>query len=367
MSSPPTHRKPSVPHQVRTAAEPRQNRLYPVRLSHIEQINPTVRLLQLALPPSNQESDTDSDTPESEPFTFLPGQWLDVHIPSIANAGGFTITSTPADATALPVPSPNHDNGAFDQDEEPLSVSVDDNETGLPPVDAHGRQPYVELAVQKAPSNPASAWLWREPREILDQELRVRVGGSFVWPPTGVDDLDKVQKVVLVAGGVGINPLISILSHLNNNTNNTNHHHPHSYNIHILYSTKHPPNTDLSQILFLPRLQQIIRSQSYSHRLCISLDLFLTSPSSSENPTSPASDAASSSSSPPSADEFHIHNRRINESDLRTALASANGRTEPAGTVCYVCGPPRMTDEMVDVLGGLLGGQERVFYEKWWG
>ena len=101
----------------------------------------------------------------------------------------------------------------FDQDEEPLSVSVDDDETGLPPVDAHGRQPYVELAVQKAPSNPASAWLWREPREILDQELRVRVGGSFVWPPTGVDNLDKVQTVVLIAGGVGIK-YVSLTPHL---------------------------------------------------------------------------------------------------------------------------------------------------------
>ncbi|PKY07307.1 hypothetical protein P168DRAFT_315821 [Aspergillus campestris IBT 28561] len=358
MSSPPTHRKPSVPHQVRTAAEPRQNRLYPVRLSHIEQINPTVRLLQLAIPPSNQDPESDSDTPASEPFTFLPGQWLDVHIPSIANAGGFTITSTPADATALPVPSPKQGNGA-DEDES-LSVSVEDDETGLPPVDAQGRQPYVELAVQKAPSNPASAWLWREPREILDQELRVRVGGSFVWPPTGVDNLDKVQTVVLIAGGVGINPLISILSHLNNNSSKT----PHSFTIHILYSTKQPHTSDLSQILFLSRLQQIIRSQSYSRRLCISLDLFLTSPS--DQPTSSVSDGATSAPPAAAADDLRVHKRRINESDLRTALASATGRVEPAETVCYVCGPPRMTDEMVDVLGGMLGGQERVFYEKWW-
>ncbi|PLB38771.1 FAD-dependent oxidoreductase [Aspergillus candidus] len=361
MSSPPTHRKPSVPHQVRTAAEPRQNRLYPVRLSHIEQISPTVRLLQLAIPPSNQDPESDSDTPASEPFTFLPGQWLDVHLPSIANAGGFTITSTPADATALPVPSQTHGNGLVDDDESSLSVSVEDDETGLPPVDAQGRQPYVELAVQKAPLNPASAWLWRESREILDQELRVRVGGSFVWPPTGVDNLDKVQTVVLIAGGVGINPLISILSHLNNNSSKT----PHSFAIHILYSTKHPHNADLSQILFLSRIQQIIRSQSYSRRLCISLDLFLTSPS--DQSTSSVSDGASPSAAAEApTDELTVHNRRINESDLRTALSSAQGRVEPAETVCYVCGPPRMTDEMVDVIGGMLGGQERVFYEKWW-
>lgn len=46
-----SQRDDSIPHELRTAAEPRQNRLYPVRLSHIEQVNPSVRLLQFALPP----------------------------------------------------------------------------------------------------------------------------------------------------------------------------------------------------------------------------------------------------------------------------------------------------------------------------
>lgn len=39
----------------------------------------------------------------------------------------------------------------------------------------------------------------------------------------------------------------------------------------------------------------------------------------------------------------------------------------PEETVCYLCGPPWMTDELVGVLRGLLGdGQKRVFFEKWW-
>ena len=60
MSSP-TSRKGSQPHQLRTAAEPRQNRLYNVRLSHIEQVNPSVRLLQLTIPPEVQNEDEDQD------------------------------------------------------------------------------------------------------------------------------------------------------------------------------------------------------------------------------------------------------------------------------------------------------------------
>lgn len=49
-----SQREDSVPHELRTAAEPRQNRLYPVRLSHVEQVNPSIRLLQFAIP--SQES-----------------------------------------------------------------------------------------------------------------------------------------------------------------------------------------------------------------------------------------------------------------------------------------------------------------------
>jgi hypothetical protein len=45
-----SQKEDSIPHELRTAAEPRQNRLHPVRLSHVEQVNPSVRLLQLALP-----------------------------------------------------------------------------------------------------------------------------------------------------------------------------------------------------------------------------------------------------------------------------------------------------------------------------
>lgn len=61
----------------------------------------------------------------------------------------------------------------------------------------------MELAVQDSPGNPPAAWLWKPTAKILGKELNIRVGGSFVWPPTGVD-LQKVQNVVFIAGGVGI-------------------------------------------------------------------------------------------------------------------------------------------------------------------
>jgi hypothetical protein len=45
-----SQREDSIPHELRTAAEPRQNRLYPVHLSHVEQVNPFIRLLQFTIP-----------------------------------------------------------------------------------------------------------------------------------------------------------------------------------------------------------------------------------------------------------------------------------------------------------------------------
>ena len=98
---------------------------------------------------------------------FLPGQWLDTFIPGLAQAGGFTITSTPRDAK----PSKSYPS-------------------------------YLELAVQKS-KNPPAQWLWRPEQEIVGSQIVVRVGGSFTWPPPAVD-VQKIDRVVLVAGGVGI-------------------------------------------------------------------------------------------------------------------------------------------------------------------
>ena len=99
-----------------------------------------------------------------------------MHIPGVNRTGGFTITSTSREAAIRP---------------EDSAAGNDVGEEG----------PYFELAVREAPSSPPAAWLWREESEILGQELHVRVGGSFIWPPKG----DQAWKqVVMIAGGMGI-------------------------------------------------------------------------------------------------------------------------------------------------------------------
>lgn len=145
----------SLPHEDRTAAEPRENRIESVILSQIRQINDDIRLLRLSAVDPNHS------------IAFSPGQWLDTYIPGIPKAGGFTITSTPREA-------------------RPSTHSA----------------PYLELAIQKS-RNPPAQWLWQPEQDILGSRLAVRVGGSFIWPPPQLET-SRINRLVLIAGGVGI-------------------------------------------------------------------------------------------------------------------------------------------------------------------
>ncbi|EGC41340.1 conserved hypothetical protein [Histoplasma capsulatum var. duboisii H88] len=360
----------SIPHERRTAQEPRQDMLYRVHLSSITQVNPTIRILRLNVGrgPTYCHKDQKNECEvclnptlltvlfnqnQSKPFHFLAGQWLDVHVPSVPQAGGFTITSTPSDALSLKNDSNSNETTEF---------------------------PYIELAVQESPSNPPAAWLWRPKDEILGQELAVRVGGSFIWPPPDIP-LEDIGRVVFVAGGVGINPLISMISHIFKDPSKLSH----SPAIHLLYSTRSPTqpgpggediSKHLDQVLFFPRLRNILHSQQpqpqphSQHRrqqqqedrfLRLQFHLYITNLH--EMPGNLPAD-------------FSLHKRRIKTTDLHEVIggkreAIRNGyRSKGCRTVCYICGPPDMTDELVagaeEVLGAGVGKEKSVFYEKWW-
>lgn len=90
-------------------------------------------------------------------------------MPGISKPGGFTITSSPSKARAKVAPTTSA--------------------APSPPDKPAQEEPYLELAVQKSPDNPPAQYLWRPTGEILHSELRVRVGGSFVWPPPGVQPM----------------------------------------------------------------------------------------------------------------------------------------------------------------------------------
>ncbi|PGH27326.1 hypothetical protein AJ80_01036 [Polytolypa hystricis UAMH7299] len=332
----------SKPHLERTVTEPRQDSLHPVWISQIDQVNPSVRLFRLGLYPP-----TDVTTTKHPLFHFLSGQWLDVHVPGIPQAGGFTITSTPQDA--LP------------------------NQTST-----HVAQPYIELAVQESPSNPPAAWLWRPASEILSQQLKVRVGGSFIWPPPDLRS-DEIRRVIFVAGGVGINPLMSMVSHIYQNPQTF----PNAPSIHMLYSTRLVPplktsdedgttcGSRLNEILFLERLREITRisqggkipEKEQTPFPPFDLRLHITNSGLGDGDAYLSDNAF---------EDMKVYNCRISVADVRDIILGpgSTGGTQQSGTVCYVCGPPNMTDEFVKALEEMVGsgaeGKKRVFCEKWW-
>jgi ferredoxin-NADP reductase len=163
-----------------------------------------------------------------------------------------------------------------------------------------------------------------------------------VWPPPGIEH-SSIRTLVLVAGGVGINPLMSMISHI---------HQTNSFpkTVHFLYSTRRPSaESEIDDILFVRRLSSIADSKSVEGRLRLSL--FLTGEKDDKRIDKIRG-------------RLNVQKRRIAEHDL---LACMGGVEDREGTVCYICGPSGMTDEFVDLVKEMPGMNEKgVFIEKWW-
>ncbi|KAH8908704.1 hypothetical protein BR93DRAFT_925798 [Coniochaeta sp. PMI_546] len=272
--------------------------LHKVILKRIDEINDDVRIYRLEIP-------------KGDTIGFLPGQWLDVFVPDLPKPGGFTITSPPSKA----VPT--------------------DSSAG-----------YLELAIKKSPDNPAAIWLWRPVSEILSSELNIRVGGSFVWPPRDID-LSTLRKAVFVAGGMGINPLISMVSFLSEQSNV-------EFELEVLYSFKDPGgDREADGMLFVERIANIFARE----KLRGNLKLFLTRSEGADPGEGPDYVACNEV-------EVPFQSRRIATDDITAAVGQ-----DVAAAVVYICGVPAMTDQFVAYLTskeGLAMEAARVLSEKWW-
>ncbi|KAI1262174.1 hypothetical protein F5Y18DRAFT_398817 [Xylariaceae sp. FL1019] len=325
-------------HVERTAAEPRDKSLNRVVVRSIEQVNDATRVFRLGVP-------------EGGPvFRFLPGQWLDVYCPGVEKAGGFTITSTPREAR-LPHPSK-----PVTQSDENSGASADASSS---PTAADG--PYLELAIASSPLNPAAVYLFRPIPSLLSQELHVRVGGSFVFPPPGIN-VRTLKRVIFVAGGMGVNPLVSMLSSLSQV--------PQGFEVRFLYALKDPSGTgDSGSMLFLERISGLFASGKVKGQLKV----FLTGRTQKEGDSkrdekADRDDEGGENAIQTSTGSLTFESRRPTLDDVSEALGTA---AERRFAVVYICGVPSMTDDFVERLtsageGGLGMEKHRVLCEKWW-
>lgn len=188
--------------------------------------------------------------------------------------------------------------------------------------------------------------------------LLIRVGGDFVYPPRDLSEGEpkQFQRLVFVAGGVGINPIMSMLEylHLEGQLESGRIH-----NLRLLYGTR---AREGEAILFYERLVHILGGDVHAQSQAAvehgpRATLYLTG----ETPWSPSQVPGHESLGPGGLEHRH---RRIRPADLLEALGPVDGRKT---TLAYVCGPPKLTDEFVEVLSRAEGmDSQRVLCEKWW-
>lgn len=293
---------------------------------------------------------------------FLPGQWLDVYVPDpkITKPGGFTITSEPRLARGLLQKRDEQSRAADGRRSDPT-------DTG---------DPYLELAVQSAASNPPAAWLCRNPLNwILGKTLHVRVGGSFVWPPLHRSVDGKLTRppraVIMIAGGVGINPFMSMISHLRSqHIASTAHGHGSDSMgmnraslqvppVTLMYGIRRPKSPD-SLPLFIGQFQGMMKENAFPFRLeWYAGSNFAAASGTLETEQTSADKNLGYIPSRMTLEDVRQASRR--------ALQHASLDKDDAGVVYYVCGPKTMTDEFVEGIKGFPGvHDEDVLCEKWW-
>ncbi|EGZ75290.1 hypothetical protein NEUTE2DRAFT_55956 [Neurospora tetrasperma FGSC 2509] len=271
--------------------------LHTVIIQHVNQVNDSIRVFRFMIP--NQTT---------------------------IQAGVFTITSAPSAAVA---------------------------QHGL---DGQAPQAYLELAIQKSPDNPPAAWLWQPVPVVMNAEVKVRVGGSFIWPPAGID-VSSLRKVVLVAGGVGINPLMSILTAIADDVKHGKV--SEICEVTMLYSMKDPgPPRDVTKMLFLERLTWLFAKRMVrgTFRLFLTRLLDIQQRNAVSNIGGGMVNCHGF--------EVKFASRKISLSDIASAVGD-----DRDSAVVYVCGVPTMTDEMVEKLvsnDGLGMKRNRILFEKWW-
>ena len=230
-----------------------------VQIADIQKISPTVRSFTLAL--------------DVKPFTHLPGQWIDCFIDINGNTevAGYSITSSPTETN------------------------------------------WFSIAVKRVGDNSVTDYLHDHAKigDILTVE-----GGSGDFHYTGNDS----QPLALIAGGIGITPIASIIRYIDQAKLQV----PTT----LVYSASTP-----SELLFRNEFEAI-----YTRNPNLRTHFTVTRPHSAP---------------------WNGNTGRITTTTLRTAGITPKH-------LCYICGPPQMIQAMLIALKEIGVPAERLRYEQWW-
>ena len=232
--------------------------IYDAQITAITPATPSIHALRLAIP--------------DDGFRFLPGQWVDlsIEIDGATHTSGYSITSSPI------------------------------------------HQGQIELAIKASARHPVARWVHAQAR--VGDRVRVSQGqGPFVYLP------EMSDNVVLIGGGVGVTPLLSIFRHVRDAALPTR--------AHLVYSV-----SDSSEILFRDELEAAVRTHDNLH-----MSITVTQP-----------DA-----------QWHGLTGRIDPVKLHALEV-------PDDTLYYLCGPMGMVENLSTLLHDLGVPMNRIIFEKWW-
>lgn len=204
---------------------------------------------------------------------FMAGQWVDffVTLEGAEAVGGYSITSSPAEQTAFS-----------------LAVKQDGSD------------------------HPVTNWLHEDAR--VGDKVEISLGGDFYYEP------DEADSVVLIAGGIGLTPLMSIVRSAHELATRTR--------LTLVYSASTP-----EELLFKDELEEIANA----------------------NPRVRCAFTVTQ----PAPDNWAGHTGRIDAELLQAESVDLDA-------LFFVCGPPAMIRGMIGILRDMGVPRAQIRYEQWW-
>jgi len=240
------------------------------RVKLIEQVSPSIKRLTL-------------DILHPSPPPFKAGQWVDFFIPGQPQVGGFSMWNSP---------------GMF------------------------SRSGDLELAVKFSTWPPAN-WIHTKCQE--GDQVSVRFGGDFFYPTDDIVTSDN-HSLLLIGGGVGINPLLSIWMHARDLwKDDTAENKPQQ--VHLLFSAVSKEELIFKNMFDCTTKEFPNFTASY----------FVTRPG------------------PDRTGRFDMSELSLRVSQLK-----------PGRVIVYLCGPPLMNRDAVKMLKELDIPEEDIRYEVWY-
>ncbi|XP_028418091.1 oxidoreductase NAD-binding domain-containing protein 1-like [Dendronephthya gigantea] len=261
-------------HMEKTISKQREPVTAVGRIVQIAQLSKTVKEISIHVP--NVE------------FKFKAGQWVDFMIPGVETVGGFSMTSSPAKLE---------------------------------------KHRIIDLAVKRS-DHPPAHWVHSQCR--VGDEVSLTVGGDFFYDPM----TENSKQLLFIAGGVGINPLYSIIQQIYQSLKSSNL--DEDVKFELLYSA-----SDLHELIFKDELDAI--AEATGNFKC---QMFVTR-------DKPATNIVWGRK---------VKLERISAQVLEETLRNFN----TSAMTVFVCGPPSMIQFITSALKNAGVSNSNIKQEQWW-